>query len=417
MTTLLSQLGVANETSAAPSISGLPTYAAGPPPTLSITFASAHGLTAHSSWLTLAGFTPAGYNGLRVPVISCPSTTVAVVLLPSAIGTATVAGTATRSTPGTAVTPTRFYKANKNSLKVKSRPRVVSEGISGRRTRSKSQVVPYKDGVAGSISLDVLNKGYGFWLGKMMGGSVTTSSLGGSPTAYNHTWQLGDLNGDTFCAQINQPFITGVPRPVAFTGLKVSKAKLGMTRNGILKLDLDLIGIGEDDTVTLATASYGTAEEPVSFCGSSVSLDGVVVPCHEWEVEIDNGLADDTARIRGDCTPLEAYAEDWVEVSFKAKVDWRDYAFRAKYASLLPASGATNPFGALVIDTVWPVAISGANYPRVRLTMTAAEFDGDDPTIGGIELLDQEIMGVACDPENGTDTALKLEYTTADATP
>lgn len=412
MSTINAQLGVAPESAAAPTISTA-VYAAGPPPRLVLTFASAHSLVAHQSWVTLAGFTPAGYNGLRVPVVAVSGLT-ATVLLPSALGAVTVTGTATRQTPGTAATVNRFYIPTKIGLTRSSYPRLTAEGIrAGRRTVSRSDVIPYKGRVGGPLAFPVRDRGFGFWWQRIMGGAVTTTNLGGVPVAYRHDWELGNLNGDTFTAQVNRPFRTGIDRPSTFVGCKVAKATLKLARNGLLTLDVDIVGIDEDDTIALATASY-TAGEPASFCGATLSLDGTPVPALDWELTIDNALEGDTARLRGDCAQMEHLHDGLTEVSFKATVDWRDYAFRAKYAALTQAG----IYGALVLAAQWPTAISGANFPRLELSLPSAAFEGEDPTVDGIELATQPIMGTAADPETGgTNTALRLSYTTADATP
>lgn len=414
MSTANSQLGVAAETAAAPTISST-SYAAGPPPTLSITFATAHGLVAHESWVTLAGFTPTSYNGLRVPVIAVGSATVATVLLPSALGAPTFDGTATKQTPGVAAAVDRFYIPNKIGIVTKPE-RITSEGIRrGTRTRSKSDVVPVQGIPKGPLSFEVRNKGFGFWWARIMGGAVATTSLGGSPAAYLHEWELGSLNGDTFTAQGNRPFRTGIDRPVNWLGCKINKATVAMKRNGMLMLDVDVIALTEDDTIALAAASYVANAEPASFCGAALSIDDVAVPALEWEFTVENSLESDTRRLRQNCAPMEPLHDGDVEVTWKATVDWRDYTFRNKYMSLAGSTGIT---GALVMSARWPVAISGSNFPELIATMPAAEFDGGDPSVDGIELLTQTIEGVALDPETGSGaTALKVGYRTSDATP
>lgn len=414
MSTATAQLGVAAETAAAPAISST-TYTAGPPPRLTITFATAHNLVAHESWITLAGFTPAAYNGLRVPVVGVTSATVATVLLPSALGAVTTAGTATRQTPGVPATVNRFYIPNKIGIVTKPE-RLTSEGIRrGTRTRSRSDVVPVRGIPKGPLSFEVRNRGFGFWWQEIMGGAPATTALGGSPAAFLHEWELGSLNGETFTAQGNRPFRTGIDRPVTWLGCKVNKATVSMKRNGMLMLDVDVIALAEDDTIALAAASFTANAEPASFCGASLSIDGVQVPALEWEFTVENSLESDTRRLRQNCTPMEPLHDGDVAVTWKATVDWRDYTFRDKYASLAGAAGIT---GALVMSARWPVAISGANHPELIATMPAAEFDGGDPTVDGIELLTQTIEGVALDPETGGGaTALKIGYRTADANP
>lgn len=414
MSTANSQFGVAAETAAAPAISST-TYTAGPPPQVTLTFATAHGLVAHESWITLAGFTPTTYNGLRVPVVAVGSATVATVLLPSALGEPTIDGTATKQTPGVAVTVNRFYIPNKIGIVTKPE-RLTAEGIRrGTRTRSMSDVVPIQGIPKGPLAFEVRNKGFGFWWQRIMGGAVATTSLGGSPIAYLHEWELGSLNGDTFTAQGNRPFRTGIDRPVAWLGCKINKATIAMKRNGMLMLDVDVVALTEDDTIALATASYAANAEPASFCGAALSIDGVQVPALEWEITVENSLESDTRRLRQNCAPMEPLHDGDVEVSFKAEVDWRDYTFRNKYMSLAGATGIT---GALAMSARWPVAISGANFPELIVTIPAAEFDGGDPSVDGIELLTQTIEGVALDPETGGGaTALKVGYQTSDDTP
>lgn len=410
MSTLLAQLGVVDESAALPAISGLPTYTVGPPSYLDITFASAHGLTAGLSYLTCTtGFTPAGYNGLILPVVAAATTTTARVMLPSALGAVTVAGTVTKQVYGSGGIPTRFFKLVKEGLKG-SYDRATSDAIrAGSRVAPVGSFQPTRAPGKGPLEFLVENRGLGYWLRQMFGGSITTASLGSG--AYQHTAVLGSLNGVSFCAQVNKTFRHSTPAPFNFLGCKVTGWSLAMSKNGLLTLSLDVM-FQDQQIAALATVSYTTGLEPTSYAGASLTVASTLVPVHSWSIKCDLGISNDVERIRASDLSIEPTHDGTAAISVEYEVDWTDVVLRNYYASLVRSS----TYAAHVFTATWPTLIGGSIYPSVVVTCPAVRLDGNDPEVSGNTVLTQKIAGVVMDPETGT-APITLDYTTADTTP
>jgi hypothetical protein len=128
----------------------------------------------------------------------------------------------------------------------------------GSRFPLSSRVVPYFDYADGHVDLEVMNKGFGFWLEHMLG---TVATTGAGP--YVHTGTEG-----TTSALVGKG-ITGSSTPFSptqtnqawtFGGGKVFKWSLGNTVDNMLLLGLDLWF----NQYTTATA-LATYTEPASM--------------------------------------------------------------------------------------------------------------------------------------------------------
>ncbi|HMU81479.1 MAG TPA: phage tail tube protein [Microthrixaceae bacterium] len=410
MSTVTAQLGVVDESASLPAVSGLPTYTAGPPSYLDLTFASAHELVAGLSYITLTtGWTPSGYNGLILPVLSVGSSTTARVMLPSAVGAVTVAGTATKQVYGSGGTHSRFFKILKDGFK-NPRSRLESDAIrAGSRVAPVGMFQPVRATGKGPLELLVEQRGFGFWLPHMVGGSITTTSLGSG--AYKHTGALGSANGRSFAAQINKPFRHGMPAPFNYVGCKISGWELSMTRGGLLAFKLDVVY--QDATIgTLATASFTAGLEPTSYAGSKLEVAGTAVPVRSWSVKFDAGLESDPTRIQQSDLGIEPTHDGDASISVEYEADWTDVALRAYYMATVRSSS----YAAHTFTAQWPSVIGGSIYPSLVVSAPAVRLDGDDPDMSGKTVLTQKLTGVVLDPETGS-SPFTIEYPTADSTP
>src|SRR5262245_44317276 len=113
-------------------------------------------------------------------------------------------GVKAESTYGTAVTVDRFFEYESESIE-ESYGRTEGDPLRvGSSAIRSDRSTPYFKGAAGQISLDVMTKGFGFWLPHLMGGSVVTS--GPTDSKYTHTITEGTLVGKSFTCQVNRPF-------------------------------------------------------------------------------------------------------------------------------------------------------------------------------------------------------------------
>src|SRR5688500_1779191 len=106
-------------------------------------------------------------------------------------------------TYGTAVTVTKFFEYNSESIE-ETAGRTEGNPMRAGFTLRNDRFTPYFSGAARSIELDVMTKGFGYWLKHMTGAVATTGPA--ETVVYTHTGTFGDLLGDFFTCQVNRPF-------------------------------------------------------------------------------------------------------------------------------------------------------------------------------------------------------------------
>jgi hypothetical protein len=144
-------------------------------------------------------------------------------------------------TYGTAVTVDRFAEFLSESMQLET-GRAESKALrTGQRVQRSDRFIPYITGVSGSVELEPLSKGFGFWLEHMLGQVATTGPVDG---AYTHTASIATLCGKSFTMQANRPFGACGDTNQAFTweGLKISKWELALDAEGLLTFSADLVG-------------------------------------------------------------------------------------------------------------------------------------------------------------------------------
>lgn len=304
-------------------------------------------------------------------------------------------------TYGTAVTVDRFFEFNSESVAVAA-GRTAGEGLRvGAFTPRSDRFMPYIEGAAGNIQLDVLNKGFGFWLKHMLG-TVATTGLG----PYTHTGTMGSLLGDAFTCQINRPLSpSGTNQAFTYAGGKVASWTLSNSVEENLLLDLAVDFASVSTATALATASYPAAMEPLSWVGGTVTVGGTQVDVTEVSVEVNNNLAVDRRFIKGSAVKKEPVQAGRREVSFSFSADFESLTQYDRVVSTTRAGALAKIVGTWANGT-----------DQLVVTIPAARFD----EIGGVavesaEALSQSLSGVGL--HDGTDSPVTVAYTTADATP
>lgn len=310
-------------------------------------------------------------------------------------------GVADETTYGTAVTPARFFEFESESIE-DTAARTASEPLRGGSAFLRSdRFTPYFSGAAGSLELTAMSKGLGFWLKHMLGAVATTGTTG----AYTHTASEGSLYGKSLSLQVNRPANpTGTNQPFTYSGGKVTEWTLSnsVDENLILELGLDFQKV--DTATALATPSYPVGMEPFTWAGGVFSVAGTQIPVTEISVSSDNGLNTDRRYINGTTLKSEP-TSGRREGSFSFKADFDSLAQRARVH-------AANRAGALATIVGTWTAPDGA---ILKATVAAGRFDDWKGNIDGVDPIEQEVSGAAL--FNGTDSPIKLEYTSTDATP
>lgn len=320
-------------------------------------------------------------------------------------------GTADETTYGTAVTVDHFLEFASEEI-VPETQRISNTGLrAGRRTLSADQFIPAVTGYGGSVTLNVLTQGFAFWLEHMLG-SVSTSGTG---PAYLHTGTIGDNCGKGFTMQVNRPLGACGATDAAhtFSGGKVSKWTLSTEpgEEGVLKLEMDLLFTDGTTSTALATASYPAGMELFAWPSATVSINGTGVPVTSWSVECDRKLKDDRLHLRGNPRRREPVPDDWLEISWTIGVehdqDWPQVVAEAAADAILTD---------LVLEVTAPTEITTGVPPKIVVTLPAARVDEGTHTVGGTEIMEADISGMALTPAGGG-SPVTIEVTSAESTP
>jgi hypothetical protein len=321
-------------------------------------------------------------------------------------------GTVNESTYGTAVTVTRFVPLISEGIKPETFRTRTGALRAGKRTHRTDEVVLGVKGYAGGIEIPVESKGFGIWLARMLGQVATT---GPTTSAYTHTGTIDiDDCPPSFTLQVNRPFAPCASTNQAFTyeGCQIASWELSCDVDGVAKLSAELICEDGTTATALATASYPTSVEPLSWASGSVTVNSVAVPVTTWKVACDNKLKTDRHYIANTTKRSKAPRSDFPEITADFTCDFD--ALATAYNRVIGSTVAT-VVDDIVFSAKGATLIGGSIYPEIRVTLPAAEFDEGSPNVSGTDMLETQVKVMALD--DGTNEPISVAYVTADATP
>lgn len=306
------------------------------------------------------------------------------------------------STFNTPVTVDRFAEYSGESAPIK--------GVAGRtegnplrvgsRARRSARTIPYFHHGEGTVEMEVLSKGFGFWLQHMLPSVATT---GAGP--YVHTATEGGSSasiGKSFTAQLNYPFNpSGTNQAVTFAGGKVPKWSLGCDVDGMLTVSLDMWFASMTTATGLATAAYPSSPANFAWSHGVVTVGGTAFDITNLSVDVDQGMNLDRRQIRGNTAAKEptpgVLGVSWgLTADFDSLTQWN----RVHATTIANMSAA-------IVGTF----TNGADI--ITVTIPAGRFD--DLGLSSGDGLMQELTGVG--EYDGTNSPITLAYTTGDATP
>jgi Phage tail tube protein len=318
-------------------------------------------------------------------------------------------GVKAEATYGTGVTVDRFFEFDSESLAVEV-GRVESSGIrAGTRAMRSDRRVPYVIGAGGSVEMMVLSKGWGFWLDKCLGTVATTGPA--ESVVYTHTGTVGSLTGKMFTAQVGVPQAGGsTVTPKTATGGKVNSFELSCAAGEALKFSADLDFQNLEHSTALATASYPTASELLTFVGGSVTVAGSSVAVRSFSVKVDNGLATDRRFIRSNALKKEPVEAGHRKIDVELGLDFESTTHQDRILSATAAGAQAE----VVLTCAGLTTIGSTLKPALTITIPVVMFDGDTPTVGGPDLVTESVKGMGL--YDGTNSPITLAYRTLDAT-
>ena len=312
-------------------------------------------------------------------------------------------GWAEEATVGTAVTVTQFLPFRSETITTE-RERIESPALrAGRFIQSSSNWSTGRTTVAGDTTFDLVNKGMGLLL-KHMFGSVSTAqpSVGTDPTVYDHTYTPGTLTALGLTVQKGVSDVGGTARAFTYDGCKVTGFNFNAGVGELNTFGVSLNGEDESTATALATASFPSGLESLSFINASLTIGGTSQEVRTFSLTGDNGMATDRWALGA------AVRKTALESGYRNYTGTVDLT----YADLTQYNRFVNGTEATLVATLEGSIISNAY--RYGLTITAnCRYDGTTPTVGGPEEIRLSVPFKVID--NGT-TSISVRYRTTGST-
>lgn len=186
-------------------------------------------------------------------------------------------GTASESTYGAFVTPTKWVEYGDESIQWKPK-RIVGQGLAnGLIVQRKSQRVQPTSMVQGSVKMQAFYKGLGQWFGGAMGSLGVAPVQQGGTTAYLQTHALANNYGQSLSLQEGIPQLGGTNVTRNWAGCKVTKMVAECKVDDVLNLTFDVWGRTED-TAAGRTDSGGTTNLSPLVTDASILLHDLFAP-------------------------------------------------------------------------------------------------------------------------------------------
>lgn len=310
------------------------------------------------------------------------------------------------TTYGTAVTTTRFYEFNNESIQ-DSFGRTEGDPLRVNTFHKRTdRATPYYAGASGSIQFDVLTKGFGFLLKHMLGTVATGAAQ--EVVVFPHTATESDLITKSFTCQVTRPFHpSGTVQAFTYSGGKVTEWTLSNSVDGNLVMDLNVDFQQVSTAVATASASYPTGMENLTWGGGVVNIGGSNYDVTELSLSGNNGLATDRRQIRGNTLKKEPTGGRR-EGTFSLQADFESLTQRTR------AAAATNAGTQAALIATWtgPTLLGSTIFPHLKVTIPTIRFDEWKGANGGPEGITQELSGVW---RSDTASSITIEYKSADA--
>jgi|SRR5215207_2444165 len=304
----------------------------------------------------------------------------------------------------------RFYELLATGLEGRKNV-ITSDGIrpgaAGVRLGQR-RVISSRDAGGGGNRFEVANVGFGRLLKHIMGGTITSTNLAGTPAAWSHVFPLAPVEGKSLDVQI------GVPRTNSATvdaytyyGAKITDAEFAIAVDQMLTCELSIDAQKVDRLTALATATYPSLSI-FHFAQGSISVGGTAmakVTNASWAVH--RSLKADRYFIGSAGFKDEPIDNDFTTIDGRLTVEYTDPT--------------------LVHDRFWndtPVAlqlvftggiISGANAFKLQVDVPEIRFDGETPKVGGRDLVTQDANFNGW--SDGTAAGMTMTYVTSDTAP
>lgn len=319
-------------------------------------------------------------------------------------------GVAAEVTYGTYVAPNKHFEFSSEDLK-KQQTFVQGGGLgAGALAQRGTRRAMTAESGAGSVTMDVPNKGAGLLLQALMGTTVTPVQQGAT-TAYLQTHALTDNFGKNLTLQKGIPQTDGTKRPYTFLGSKITGAEFSCGVGELLmaKFDFDSRQVVESETLAAPSVPSGLSNWDftdmtlkLGTFGSEASVSGVT----KVSLNLKRGMKTDRQYAGAAGLKAEPITNEFFDVSGTIEADYLD---KTVFADRFAANTSTS----MVWEFVGAQIASPYNY-TFKVTVPMIFFDGDTPVVGGPDVVSGSFPFVA--RWDGTNAVATIAYTSTDTT-
>ena len=308
-------------------------------------------------------------------------------------GLAAQIGIGVESTVGSAATPTRFYEFNDESI-AQTIERIESEGLrTGNRVLRSDRYASGQIAIEGSFSME-MTAGNTAILFKHALGAVATAG------SYVHTCTMSDPYGLGLTLEVGRPGNDGTVRAFTYAGCKINSLDLSVSVGELLSADFGVIGTTAEAIGSVTAASYGSSLELLHFAGAAITVAGDAYPCKDFSLSVNNGLTGDRF-VLGSQVAQQPIASSLAEVTG---------SLTAEFVDATAYNRVVNATHAAIVAT-----FTDSTANSITVTVPVARFDGDTPSVGGPDILDQSLTFKGL--YNGTDSPVTIAVANGDSAP
>lgn len=292
-------------------------------------------------------------------------------------GVAAQLGFAEETTWGTFSTPTRFLEVNSFAIQNQVE-RIESSAIrASNRVLRQDRWAANPKGVSGTLELEVMTKGFGLLLKHMLGTVAITTPSGATNTRL-HTHTIGDTYGLGLTIQGGVPDVSGTVQPFSWLGCKIAEWTLSNEVDGLLMLGLNIDGATETTAQALASASYASSVELLTFAGGTVTLAGSQFDVRSISLTGNQGLKTDRYFLRGSTTKKEPIPIALVDLTGQLEAEFDGLTAYNRFVNGTVASLSATWVGS---------TIEGAFKYSLTVTLPAVRFDGSTPEVASPDVV------------------------------
>lgn len=292
-------------------------------------------------------------------------------------------GVAREVTYGTRVVPDHFVEFRSEGMALDQRFFTSTQLGASSTFRRASRRVATTRSAAGSITMEVPNKGFGLWLDGLHGNTVTPVQQA-TTTAYLQTHNIG-LTAPTksYTIQAGRPDTGGTVRPFDYLGAMVTGATFSWDVDEALVASFDFDAQDEKTDQTLAARSLPTNLRSFVFTQGTLAIGGSnVADVTSGSLTIDLPRQTDFYPLGTSGLKARPIQNDMSAGSGTATVRFTDLTHYNRYRNATQAS--------LVLTFTGPL-IASTYYEEIKFTCNAVGFDGETPTVGGPDVLSHAI--------------------------